>query len=93
MEGTDNGDVGLDRIALQPARVEHFDVEHRDDLLGGVTVLRGEGSLIQDSGWNDDTLYRRRNPSITKPVDVMAIPYATWDNRAPGEMRVWFRMD
>jgi DUF1680 family protein len=24
---------------------------------------------------------------------VTAIPYSVWDNRAAGEMRVWFRCD
>jgi DUF1680 family protein len=90
LEGVDHGGVGLDRISLDPAAIEQFTVEHRPDLLGGVTVLHGAGALIQDAGW-EDALYRRNQPSTTKPVEVMAIPYCVWDNRAPGEMRVWLR--
>ena len=90
MEGIDHGGVGLDRISLDPAAVERFTVEHRPDLLGGVTVLHGAGALIQEAGW-EDALYRRNRPPTTQPVDVTAIPYCVWDNRAPGEMRVWFR--
>lgn len=90
MEGIDHGGVGLDRISLDPAAAERFTVEHRPDLLGGVTVLHGAGALIQEAGW-EDALYRRNRPPTTQPVDVTAIPYCVWDNRAPGEMRVWFR--
>jgi uncharacterized protein len=90
MEGVDHNGVGLDRLALDPAAVEQFTLEHRPDLLGGVTVLHGTGALIQDADW-ENVLYRRNQPSTTQPVDVLAIPYCVWDNRAAGEMRVWFR--
>ena len=93
MEGVDNGGIGLDRIALNPDQVDRIAIEHRSDLLGGVTVLRGTGTVIEEDGWNDHVLYRRNKPSPEGTMDVMAIPYATWDNRAPGEMRVWFRAD
>jgi len=91
MEGVDNGNIVLDRISLDPAAVPSFKVERRDDLLGGVTVLHGQGTLIDDADWDDQTLYRPSRPSAQKQTEVMAIPYALWDNRAPGEMRVWFR--
>lgn len=91
LEGVDNGQIGLDRIALDPSQVEQFAVEHRPDLLGGVTVLRGTGKVIQEDGWDQHTLYRRHQPSATQTTDVLAIPYYAWDNRAAGEMRVWFR--
>jgi DUF1680 family protein len=90
LESIDHEGVGLDRISLDPATVEQFTIEHRPDLLGGVTVLHGAGALIQEAGWGD-ALYRRNQPSTTGPIDVLAIPYCVWDNRAPGEMRVWFR--
>jgi DUF1680 family protein len=90
LEGVDHDGAGLDRITLDPATISNFAVEHQPDLLGGVTVLRGAGSLIDSAGW-DDALYRRNRPSTTRPIDVFAIPYCVWDNRAPGEMRVWFR--
>jgi len=93
MEGVDNGNIMLDRLSLNPDAVPGFKVEHRDDLLSGVTVLHGHASVIDDEGWDDTTLYRRDTPSPRKTTEVMAIPYAFWDNREPGEMRVWFRMD
>ncbi len=90
LEGVDHGGINLDRIALDPAQIEAFSVEHRPDLLGGVMVLHGRGRVIEESGW-EDQLYRRNQPLVTQPIDVMAIPYCTWDNRAPGGMRVWLR--
>jgi len=91
MEGVDNGNIGLDRITLDPNQVDQFTVDYQPDLLGGVAVLHGTGKVIKETGWSSDTLYRRNKPSETEPVNVTAIPYCTWDNRAAGEMRVWFR--
>lgn len=90
LEGVDHAGVGLDRIALDPATIDKFTLEERPDLLGGVTLLRGPGTLIQADDW-EHVLYRRDQPSATQPVEILAIPYCVWDNREPGEMRVWFR--
>jgi DUF1680 family protein len=92
LEGVDNGGLGLERVALDPASLGQFKVEHRPDLLGGVTVLRGSGRLIEEEGWNSERLYRFNQPSSVGVTEVTAVPYATWDNREAGEMRVWFRM-
>jgi DUF1680 family protein len=91
LEGVDHGGIGLDRIAVDPALVDsnQFSVEHQSSLLGGIGIVRGKGRVIDDQGW-DGVLYRRDRPS-TKPADITAIPYYAWDNRAPGEMRVWIR--
>ncbi len=93
MEGIDNGEIGLDRISLAAGAVENFTPEYRADLLGGVVVLHGQGRVLQEDGWDSDTLYRMGRASASAPVAVNAIPYAVWDNRAPGEMRVWFRAE
>jgi DUF1680 family protein len=89
-EGVDHEDVGLDRISLDPAALPAFTVEHHPELLGGVSVLHGPATLIDDNSW-EGVLYRRNRPSATRPIQVRAVPYCVWDNRAPGEMRVWFR--
>jgi hypothetical protein len=47
--------------------------EARPGLLGGVTVLRGEGRLAKSGA----------------PAAFTAIPYYAWANRAPGAMAVW----
>jgi hypothetical protein len=91
LEGIDHQNIILDRIALQPKEVQsgQFQTHHRDDFLGGVTVLRGKGQRISDSGW-ENSLYRNEAPA-TETVEITAIPYYAWDNRAPGEMRLWLR--
>lgn len=92
LEGVDQPGVeNLDRIALDPAQVKGLSVEYRPELLGGVAVLRGQGSLVANDDWDSATLYRRDRPSGTESVPVTAVPYCVWDNRAAGEMRVWLR--
>ena len=86
LEQVDNR-VPLHRIVL-PRDAElkaHFEKE----LLGGVTVIKGEALVVDDSDW-DNMLYRTE-PSKLKPHEITAIPYYAWDHREPGEMRVWIR--
>jgi DUF1680 family protein len=53
-----------------------FTAEHQPDLLGGITVLRGEVRQI-----NSD--------NSEKSVLAMFVPYGVWGNRAPSTMRIW----
>ena len=91
LEGVDHSGIALDRIAIDPALVgsNQFAVEHQDRLLGGVSLLHGKGCVVDEEGW-DSVLYQHGRPSI-KSMEITAIPYYAWDNRAPGEMRVWIR--
>ena len=86
LEGVDNG-AGLQRIVLPKS--EELRVETQPDLLGGVAVLRGQALVEQDADW-DRALYRAK-PAELKPAEITAVPYCVWDNREPGEMRVWVR--
>ena len=91
LEGVDNGDIALDRISLDPAEMEKLHARAAPDLLGGVTVVRGKACA-----WMKPTRSGARctidNSSSKQPSEITAIPYCVWDNRAPGEMRVWFRV-
>lgn len=87
LESADNAIAPLDRIAL-PLDMK-WRAEHRPDLLGGVTVLRAK-ALVDNAAWSDG-LYAPARPVRRKPVEITAVPYCVWDNREPGEMRVWFR--
>ena len=91
LEGVDHGGIGLDRIAIDPAQVDsdQFTVAHQARLLGGVSLVHGKASIVSEEGW-EGVLYRNGGPSI-KPMEITAIPYYAWDNRAPGGMRVWIR--
>jgi len=51
---------------------------HRPEHLGGVTVIEGT-ALMAPNGGKD------------REVPFVAIPYAVWNNRGDGPMRVWFR--
>ena len=90
LEGVDNGGILLDRISLDPQMISRtFAEEYRPDLLGGVTVIHGKGYVIDATGWHDE-LYREEAPT-EREVEITAVPYCVWDNRALGEMRVWLR--
>jgi DUF1680 family protein len=68
-EAVDNGPHVKDIVLPRDPK---FTAEHRPDLLGGVTVVRG----VDRDG---------------RPI--LAVPYYSWDHRAPGEMLVWVRQD
>lgn len=86
LEQVDNH-VPLHRIVL-PSDADlkpHFE----KDLLGGVTVIKGQAMAVDDSDWAG-VIYRSE-PARLKPFEITAIPYYAWDHREPGEMRVWIR--
>ncbi|MCL5996474.1 MAG: glycoside hydrolase family 127 protein [Chloroflexi bacterium] len=92
LESVDNEQLPLDGIIVRggvPAS-EMFMPEYRPDLLGGVIVLHGTGGLAGEQPWGNE-LYRNKTAQY-KPVRLTAVPYYAWDNRAPGEMRVWLRI-
>ena len=86
LEAADNGG---DLEALVLPREGTWEPAFEPDLLSGVTILRGTAARVSEDGW-DGTLYRTEPPAAS-PVAVTAVPYFAWDNRAPGEMRVWVR--
>jgi len=64
---------------LLPDRAR-LEVEHREDLLGGVTVLRGTARSLALTP--EDVV-------LSEPVGFLAIPYYAWAHRGKGEMAVW----
>ena len=92
-EDVDNPEVPVRDLHLADDRLtaEHWQAEHQPELLGGVTVLRGEGlrpALSLQSG----PLYRPatiRQATSWQRVPVAAIPYYAWANRGESAMRVW----
>jgi DUF1680 family protein len=89
LEGVDHDNIILDRISIDPQHLpsSEFSVEYQENLLGGVCVIHGKGEVVDEQGW-EDTLYRN-SPPVSRYIDITAIPYYAWDNRAAGEMRVW----
>jgi hypothetical protein len=91
LEGIDHpGASPLDRIAVSAEQVaSEFSVEFQPDLMGGVAVIHGKGTLIEEQGWKGQ-LYDSIPPT-KKELKLSAVPYCVWGNRALGEMRVWLR--
>lgn len=93
-ESPDNPDVSiLDlKLLLDPsAPARGFTPEHCPDLLGGVTVLRGQ-ALTPKPGHAPGPLYEppdQRREAPAEQATVTAIPYHAWANRGPSQMRVW----
>jgi DUF1680 family protein len=84
IEQADNGS-DLDRYAV-PAKGEFRPLE-ANDLLGGITVLKGSALREIDGAAG---LYTEDSPT-TEIVELQAVPYYAWANREPGEMQVWLR--
>ncbi|WP_425246149.1 glycoside hydrolase family 127 protein [Streptomyces sp. NEAU-NA10] len=90
LEGVDHPGGGLDDIVLDTTRP--LDVEHRPDLLGGVTtvVAAGHRRRLADAGWWPYTSADDGAPeNCGDPVELTAVPYYSWANRQDGSMRVW----
>ena len=85
LEAADNS-PDLDALILP--RDTELTAEVEPGLLGGVVVLRGTARRLSLDTKNG--LYRTVPPCL-EPAPIIAIPYSAWDNRAPGEMRVWIR--
>jgi DUF1680 family protein len=90
LEEADNG-PRLHLISLSAA--PQFSVEHRCELLGGVSVITGEGETLS-ADWPEPGLYaperEAASPAKTKKR-LTWIPYYAWANRGLGEMLVWLR--
>jgi DUF1680 family protein len=78
VEAVDNNGRALN-LALPPDA--ELVAEHRGQLLGGVTVIKGKA------------VARQKENEQAKSVDFTAVPYFSWDNRDAGEMVVWLPED
>ncbi len=86
LEGVDNAAHPVHRTLL-PAG-SPFAAAFEADTLGGVVVLTGSGASLDDDGFDARVPYRYGRPGL-RTFPVRAVPYCLWDNREPGEMRVW----
>jgi DUF1680 family protein len=84
IEQADNG-PDLDGYVLTDQSI--FEPVQADELLGGVTVLKGAALREID---RSNILYSEQ-PPVSESVELCATPYYAWANRAPGEMQVWIR--
>jgi DUF1680 family protein len=65
----------------------------RADLLGGCMAVVASGHAHPAPGGN--ALYRRRDEvtSESQQIDLTAVPYFLWGNRAAGAMNVWIPVE
>jgi len=83
LEAVDNGGSVRQLVVTRDAKLT---AEHRPELLGGVTVIKGNAVPASSEDW-EGKLYRK--VSKCRPIEFVAVPYYAWDNREPGEMAVW----
>ena len=93
LEGIDQSSgVNLSDVALQVGKRpdSEFQTEMKNDLLGGVLVLRHTG-ISYERNASENALYPRYTGEAekTKKVPLTFIPYYAWANRAPTSMQVW----
>ena len=79
-------DNGTNLAALALPRTAALTARHDAALLGGCTVIEGQGVRFQPG----PSLYTT-TPPATASVPLRAIPYGLWANRGEGEMRVWIQ--
>ena len=82
LEQIDHKDNVLDMVLPTDAPLKP---EFDKNLLGGVTVLKGNAQIAPEFDWRNQ-LYTQ---PPTREVPIKAIPYYAWDNREPGQMVVW----
>jgi DUF1680 family protein len=76
-EGVDNP-RGVANLVLP--RDATFRTEYRDDLLGGVVTITGQGKIRRSEKNGEEEL---------ENIEVIAIPYYAWAHRSKNEMAVW----
>ena len=70
-----------------------FEPEHRADLLGGATILKGEAEVVSPRqtalyGFVDEA------PEVARrAISLRLIPYCVWANRDAGPMQVWLKCE
>ncbi|MEV5710888.1 beta-L-arabinofuranosidase domain-containing protein [Actinoallomurus sp. NPDC052274] len=90
LEQVDHPGGGLDDVVLDTS--VPLVSKDRPDLLGGVVTVVGAGYRrgIPDLGWWP---YQPQDapasPATGSPLELTAVPYYAWANRATGSMRVW----
>ncbi len=84
LEETDNGKNLAEIFVDTDQTIE----EEETDLFGGIVELSMRGKRIDEKAWSGNELYGEHAVRL-KEVPLKAVPYAYWNNREPGEMKVW----
>jgi hypothetical protein len=87
VEGVDHGGRVRDLVLPDDAAMSD---EHRKDLLGGITLLRGKAQRVVQAKEKDG---KSAKESSAESVELTAIPYYGWCHRGKTEMAVWLPRD
>ena len=88
VEAADHPEADLDSLVLRSSSDLRADFDA--DLLGGLTVISGQGGMVRNG--QQQGLYAPFEGGasvVTGSTPLSAIPYFAWANRTPGAMRVW----
>jgi DUF1680 family protein len=88
LESADNAAPVSDLMLPATARLV---AEPRPELLGGVTVIKGQALEVNPEKWSSALYLFGRDIPAPRPVEFTAIPYFANTNRGPVEMLVWLR--
>ncbi|MGD2157621.1 MAG: glycoside hydrolase family 127 protein [Anaerolineales bacterium] len=95
IEGVDHHQMDLRNLILPTDAT--YQIERHPDLLGDVDVVTLQSDAIAQAPtleW-EGQLYRpyevNRYQDEVDQINLTAVPYYAWANRAPGGMRVWIR--
>lgn len=77
-------DHGPRLASLAVAPTAALEARFERDMLGGVVVITGEARRVRPGA----ALYGTEEPEW-EALPLRAVPYAVWNNRGEGEMRVW----
>ncbi len=86
LEAVDNGGHVGNLVIPADSPLE---AEHRAELLGGVTVIRGPALAVERTAWATLLYQPSRSVPGLRRVEFTAVPYFANANREPGEMMVW----
>jgi hypothetical protein len=81
--------VGVSALDVHIALGARLTAEYRDDLLGGVGVIKGQAVAISDGENVGDYLYKETGSEAVMEMEVTMVPYFAWNNRGIGAMTVW----
>ncbi|HJO07592.1 MAG TPA: hypothetical protein QGG37_09695, partial [Chloroflexota bacterium] len=91
-EAIDNPEIDVREasLVLPEEGLPEFEEEYRDDLLGGVVVLKARGA-VPDGEWGE--LYRTLDTAGSghREITLTGIPYLAWDNRGANAMTIWLQ--
>jgi uncharacterized protein len=89
VEQVDQGEAPLTELEIDATG--RFASHWEPDLLEGIVTIRAAGFQVDTASWRG-RLYRPTGsapPPRRRGIDLTAIPYYAWANRAAGAMRVW----